>query len=121
MSVRYIFPNHPYVGYSLHDVDWIDEHLAPGWYISALWTRSGSKSVVELVKIYNKDKCWHFFHNPEEQWLILTDDGVPFDFFESQLDMEVAAQELADFKTGRLTAVHVATVLADAGRYRFLK
>ena len=56
MSVRYMFPNHPYVGYSLHDVDWIAENLAPGWYISALWTRSGSEAVVELVKIYNKDE-----------------------------------------------------------------
>ena len=78
MSVRYIFPNHPYVGYSLHDVDWIAEHLAPGWHISALWS---SGSVVELVKIYNNEEYWHFFHNPEEQWLILTEDGVPFDFF----------------------------------------
>ena len=97
MSVRYIFPNHPYVGYSLHDVDWIAENLAPGWYISALWS---CDSVVELVKIYNEDKCWHFFHNPEEQWLILTEDGVPFDFFESQTDMEAAARELAEFRTG---------------------
>lgn len=114
MSVRYIFPNHPYVGYSLHDVDWIAEHLALGWHISALWTRSDSKAVVELVKIYNKDKCWHFFHNPEEQWLILTDDGVPFDFFESQTDMEVAARELAEFRTGRVTAVHAATAIQNA-------
>ena len=121
MSVRYIFPNHPYVGYSLHDVDWIAEHLALGWHISALWTRSGSKAVVELVKIYNEDECWHFFHNPEEQWLILTDDGVPFDFFESQTDMEVAARELAEFRTGRVTAVHAATVIQNAGKYRFLK
>jgi len=118
MSVRYIFPNHPYVGYSLHDVDWIAKHLAPGWYISALWS---SGSVVELVKIYNDEECWHFFHNPEEQWLILTDDGVPFDFFESQLDMEVAAQELATFKVGRLTATHVASAIQNAGKYRFLK
>lgn len=121
MSVRYIFPNHPYVGYSLHDVDWIAEHLAPGWYISALWTRSGSKAVVELVKIYNNEKCWHFFHNPEEQWLILTDDGVPFDFFESQTDMEVAAREMAEFRTGCVTAVHAATAIQNAGKYRFLK
>jgi len=99
MSVRYIFPNHPYVGYSLHDVDWIAEHLALGWHISALWTRSGSKAVVELVKIYNEDKCWHFFDNPEEQWLILTDDGVPFDFFESQTEMEVAISRAANFRS----------------------
>ena len=107
MSVRFIFPNHPYVGYSLHDVDWIAEHLAEGWHISALHTQINGKAVVELVKIYDNEKCWHFFHNPEEQWLILTDDGVPFDFFESQLDMEVAAKELADFRTGRLTLTHV--------------
>lgn len=118
MSVRYIFPNHPYVGYSLHDVDWIAENLAEGWHISARWS---SGSVVELVKIYNEDECWHFFHNPEEQWLILTEDGVPFDFFESQTDMEVAAQELASFRTGRVTAVHAATVISKAGKYRFLK
>ena len=105
MSVRYIFPNHPYVGYSLHDVDWIAEHLAPGWRISALWTRSGSKAVVEIVKIYNEDGCWHFFHNPEEQWLILTDDGVPFDFFESRTDMEMAAMELADFRSDTLLKI----------------
>mgnify|MGYP001644301185 FL=1 len=106
MSVRYIFPNHPYVGYSLHDVDWIAEHLALGWHISALWTRSGSKAVVELVKIYNDEECWHFFNNPEEQWLILTDDGVPFDFFESQTDMEVAAREMANFRSDVLLKIH---------------
>lgn len=105
MSVRYIFPNHPYVGYSLHDVDWIAEHLALGWHISALWTRSGSKAVVELVKIYNDEECWHIFHNPEEQWLILTEDGVPFDFFESQTDMEVAAREMANFRSDMLLKI----------------
>ncbi len=113
MSVRYIFPNHPYVGYSLHDVDWIAEHLAPGWHVSALWTRSGSKAVVELVKIYNEDECWHFFHNPEEQWLILTDDGVPFDFFESQTDMEVAAQEMVNFRKVCLNSMFGSSCLRD--------
>lgn len=110
MSVRYIFPNHPYVGYSLHDVDWIAEHLAPGWYISALW---GSGSVVELVKIYNDEECWHFFHNPEEQWLILTDDGVPFDFFESQTDMEVAAREMVNFQKVSLNSLFGSNCLRD--------
>ena len=39
MSVRYIFPNHPYVGYSLCDPDWIAENLADWWGISqiAIW------------------------------------------------------------------------------------
>ena len=55
-----MFPNHPYVGYSLHDVDWIAENLAEGWHISALWSNIDGKAVVELVKIYNDEECWHF-------------------------------------------------------------
>ena len=110
MSVRFMFPNHPYVGYSLHDVDWIAENLAEGWHISALWTNVNGVSVVELVKIYNEDECWHFFHNPEEQWLILTEDGVPFDFFESRTDMEMAAMELANFRSDTLLKIDRSTL-----------
>lgn len=113
MSVRYIFPNHPYVGYSLHDVDWIAENLAEGWHISALWNYVDGKAVVELVKIYNEDECWNFFHNPEEQWLILTDDGVPFDFFESQTDMEVAAREMVNFRKAFLNSMFGSNCLRD--------
>lgn len=113
MSVRYIFPNHPYVGYSLHDVDWIAENLAEGWHISALWNNVDGKAVVELVKIYNDEECWHFFHNPEEQWLILTEDGVPFDFFESQTDMEVAARELVNFRKVFLNSLFGSSCLRD--------
>lgn len=102
MSVRFIFPNHPYVGYSLRDVDWIAEHLAEGWHISAQHTWVDGEPVVELVKIYNSEGVWHWFHYPESQWLILTEDGVPFDFFASQLDMEMAAKELAYFRSGTL-------------------
>lgn len=113
MSVRYIFPNHPYVGYSLHDVDWIAENLAEGWHISALWSNVDGKAVVELVKIYNDEECWHFFHNPEEQWLILTEDGVPFDFFESQTDMEVAAREMVNFRKICLNSMFGSNCLRD--------
>lgn len=105
MSVRFMFPYHPYVGYSLHDVDWIAANLAEGWHISALWTNVNGEPVVELVKIYNEDECWHFFHNPEEQWLILREDGVPFDFFESRTDMEMAAMELANFRSDTLLKI----------------
>lgn len=107
MSVRFIFPNHPYVGYNLRDVDWIAEHLAKGWYIYSMQSWLDGIVVNDYIKIYNeKGDLWHCFNDPDEQWLILTDDGVPFDFFETQLDMEVAAQELANFRTGMLTLTH---------------
>jgi len=121
MSIRYIFPYHPYVGYSLNDVDWIAEHLAAGWTIHSSKTWFNGMSTVAFVEIWSPDGFWHLFTKPGEQWLILTEDGVPFDFFESQTDMEVAARELAKFRTGRVTAAHAATAIQNAGKYRFLK
>lgn len=121
MSVRYIFPNHPYVGYSLRDPDWVAEHLASGWSISRITIWRDGVATVDTVHIKGPEGSWHMFDRLEDQWLILTEDGVPFDFFESQTDMEVAAQELANFRTGRVTAVHAATAIQNAGKYRFLK
>lgn len=101
MSVRFIFHNHPYVGYSLRNVDWIAEHLAKDWYISFTYSWLDGDVVNDFVKIYDANgNLWHYFDKPDDQWVILTKDGVPFDFFESQTDMEVAAQELANFRTG---------------------
>ena len=98
MAVRYMFPHQPYVGYRLCDVDWIAENLAEGWHISALHSWSGEESSVEVVKVYDSIGVWHWFLNPESQWLVLTEDGVPFDFFESWTDMELAAKEMAEFR-----------------------
>ncbi len=106
MSVRFIFPNHPYVGYSLRDVDWIAEHLAKDWYIFS--SRSWLDGIVvnDFVKIYSADgDLWHCFNKPDKQWLILTEDGVPFDFFESRTDMEMAAVELASFRSDTLLKI----------------
>lgn len=121
MSVRYIFPNHPYVGYSLRDPDWIAENLADGWGISQIAIWRDRKAISNMVLIKHHGETWHTFDGVDDQWLILTEDGVPFDFFESQLDMELEAQELANFKAGRLTATHVASAIQNAGKYRFLK
>ncbi len=106
MSVRFIFPNHPYVGYSLRDVDWIAEHLAEDWYISS--SRSWLDGIVvnDFIKIYNTNgDLWKCFTKPDKQWLILTEDGVPFDFFESRADMEMAAVELANFRSDTLLKI----------------
>lgn len=98
MSVRYMFPHQPYVGYRLCGVDCIAENLAEGWHISALCKWIDGDYIVNLVKIYDSNGVWHWFLDPESQWLILTEDGVPFDFFESQTDMEFAAKEMAEFR-----------------------
>lgn len=106
MSVRYIFPNNPYVGYSLRDPDLIAEHLASGWSISRITIWRDGVATVDTVHVKGPEGSWHMFDRLEEQWLILTDEGLPFDFFESQTDVEVAAQELTNFRTGMLTLTH---------------
>lgn len=116
MSVRYIFPYHPYTAYSLEDIDDIGRRLPEDWSISATKTWKSRRVVVSVVEIWGPDGLWHIFTNPHKQWLVVTDDGIPFDFFESKTDLEAAMQELANFKTGRVTLTDTCTAIQRAGK-----
>lgn len=97
MSIRYIFPYHPYSAYSLQDVDDIGRRLPEDWSISATKTWKSRHVMVSVVEIWGPDGLWHVFTNPHKQWLVITDDGTPFDFFESEADLKAAIKEMADF------------------------
>lgn len=97
MSVRYIFPYHPYSAYSLLDVDDIGRRLPEDWSISMSKTWKGHRVVISVVEIWGPDGLWHIFTKPHEQWLVVTDDGTPFDFFESERDLKVAMAEMANY------------------------
>lgn len=97
MAVCRIFPFHPYSAYSLKDIDAIGCRLPDGWSLSASKTWKDREVLVSVVEIWGPDGLWHIFSKPSEQWLVVTDDGTPFDFFESELDLQVAIQEMSNF------------------------
>lgn len=97
MATCYIFPYHPYSALSLKDVDAIGCRLPEGWSISESKTWKDRQAIISLVEIWGPDGLWHIFTKPSDQWLVVTDDGIPFDFFESELDLQVAVRELSNF------------------------
>lgn len=97
MAIFHVFPFHPYSAYSLKDVDAIGCRLAEGWSLSASKTWKDREVVASVVEIWGPDGLWHIFTKPSDQWLVVRDDGTPFDFFESELDLKVAIQEMSNF------------------------
>lgn len=92
-----IFPFHPYSAYSLSDVDAIGCRLPEGWSLSASKTWKDRRVITSVVEIWGPDGLWHVFTKPGDQWLVVTDVGTPFDFFESELDLQVAIEEMSNF------------------------
>lgn len=107
MATCHIFPFHPYSAYSLNDVDAIGRRLPDGWSLSSSKTWKDRQITVSVVEIWGPDGLWHIFTKPDDQWLVVTDDGTPFDFFESELDLKVAIQEMNAFV--RNVATNIAT------------
>lgn len=88
------------MAFSLDAIEELGKKIAPEWHIhhNEVWYDEGVLDCV--VEIMGPDGLWRGFHNPDREWVVLTDDGVPVESFNSLDDLEEAVSEGSLFEKG---------------------
>lgn len=87
MAIQFKFPQSRNIAYQLSDIDEIYSFLNWDYTIWGTSVASAKGTTVKCVEIWGPKGLWYKFNKPYDQWIALTDWGIPFEAFESKEEL----------------------------------